>query len=622
MKELILFLLFTTWTTSNVHAQNQEPRVLSYSQWFEEMEACEDSIYVLSNALLRPNLSTDTIRRDSMVVSAKVLLEHVEFEGFNENDMLHPPHGEDNSIALTNFTFQRDVILKHCKGTLPTIVMGKFQGNLILEHIESPQSKLKIYNVKCSGQISLLDITSMYLGFNYNQVYGSLLIENTNCDQVWLYRDSIYGPTKIDNAKGGSLYLYDSQIQIQHPNPEKEESPLSITNCDLSDVQIAQSHIGLTSVNQFVDIFSNKITDYFGVWDSEIQPITIIRTLRLSSGRLVFGEDMIWGEGIGLFNLEYNRFSYFDWPPLKGKIFTYTQKRQGHNDSEDGILYKGETYDELEDTYLFDRLILAKQQIRNNYLQNGFKKNSNEILIEIRDLETRMWEHEYQKDKSLESYFHWKMNVFLKKFSAYGTNPVIAIIYSLKIILLFGLFYLFFHNDWDIGSKRKIGQRLRFMLTYFQVPKGLSELYQESQSESQAEVTRIQIEGEKSINKIPSSFTRMTSWYVKSNQLSDHLKKRALKKMDILSGTYAELPKNKQRRIALISSSWFILFLVYTVVFKFLNALTLSLNAFTTLGFGTIPTRGVSRYVVIIEGFLGWVLMTIFSVTLISQLIQ
>jgi hypothetical protein len=50
-----------------------------------------------------------------------------------------------------------------------------------------------------------------------------------------------------------------------------------------------------------------------------------------------------------------------------------------------------------------------------------------------------------------------------------------------------------------------------------------------------------------------------------------------------------------------------------------LNAFTLSLNAFVTLGFGEIPTRGVARYVTIAEGFLGWFLLTLFSVALISQ---
>lgn len=51
------------------------------------------------------------------------------------------------------------------------------------------------------------------------------------------------------------------------------------------------------------------------------------------------------------------------------------------------------------------------------------------------------------------------------------------------------------------------------------------------------------------------------------------------------------------------------------------NAVTLSLNSFVTLGFGTIPTTGAARYVCIIQGFIGWFLLSIFTVSLINQIL-
>jgi hypothetical protein len=50
-----------------------------------------------------------------------------------------------------------------------------------------------------------------------------------------------------------------------------------------------------------------------------------------------------------------------------------------------------------------------------------------------------------------------------------------------------------------------------------------------------------------------------------------------------------------------------------------LNAITLSLNSFVTLGFGEIPTRGAARYITIIQGFIGWFLLSIFTVAVINQ---
>lgn len=64
-----------------------------------------------------------------------------------------------------------------------------------------------------------------------------------------------------------------------------------------------------------------------------------------------------------------------------------------------------------------------------------------------------------------------------------------------------------------------------------------------------------------------------------------------------------------------------LLFIVYIGFVNIINALTLSMNAFTTLGFGDIPTHGAARYVTIIEGLIGWFLLTIFSVSLINQVL-
>lgn len=55
---------------------------------------------------------------------------------------------------------------------------------------------------------------------------------------------------------------------------------------------------------------------------------------------------------------------------------------------------------------------------------------------------------------------------------------------------------------------------------------------------------------------------------------------------------------------------------------SFANAFTLSLNSFVTLGFGHIPTKGVAKYFTILQGFIGWFLLTIFSVSLISQVLN
>ena len=61
--------------------------------------------------------------------------------------------------------------------------------------------------------------------------------------------------------------------------------------------------------------------------------------------------------------------------------------------------------------------------------------------------------------------------------------------------------------------------------------------------------------------------------------------------------------------------------LVKGIGISFFNAITLSVNSFVTLGFGTIPTRGLAKYICIFQGFLGWFLLSIFIVALINQIL-
>ena len=58
-----------------------------------------------------------------------------------------------------------------------------------------------------------------------------------------------------------------------------------------------------------------------------------------------------------------------------------------------------------------------------------------------------------------------------------------------------------------------------------------------------------------------------------------------------------------------------------TLIIAIINAITLSINSFVTLGFGSIPTNGFARDLCIVEGFIGWFLLSIFSVALINQVL-
>ena len=63
-------------------------------------------------------------------------------------------------------------------------------------------------------------------------------------------------------------------------------------------------------------------------------------------------------------------------------------------------------------------------------------------------------------------------------------------------------------------------------------------------------------------------------------------------------------------------------FVIYILVVKFINSFILSLNSFVVIGFGTLPEKGLAMYLSIIEGIIGWFLLMIFTITLLSQVLQ
>lgn len=94
------------------------------------------------------------------------------------------------------------------------------------------------------------------------------------------------------------------------------------------------------------------------------------------------------------------------------------------------------------------------------------------------------------------------------------------------------------------------------------------------------------------------------------------------RRTELLQGRWIDLKSTRKVLVGITVFISVIIYLIYLGLIRALNATTLSINAFSTLGFGTIPVKGASRYITIIEGFLGWFLLSIFSVSLISQMLQ
>ena len=151
---------------------------------------------------------------------------------------------------------------------------------------------------------------------------------------------------------------------------------------------------------------------------------------------------------------------------------------------------------------------------------------------------------------------------------------------------------------------------------------GIHEVYLEDQQDDLLEYHEFKNYMSSSEKTIPIFFTATAlpiyKWAISGTKLSAAF----LKRIDIMKGTWQELPAHQRFWKSILLIGAFLIAILYDVFIKMLNALMLSINTFTTLGFGEIPIKGLPRYLAIIQGFIGWFMLTIFSVSLISQLLN
>jgi hypothetical protein len=237
-------------------------------------------------------------------------------------------------------------------------------------------------------------------------------------------------------------------------------------------------------------------------------------------------------------------------------------------------------------------------------------------------LETQRFKYLYKKEKSFENYFQWKLNVFLRFFSDFGTKPAKAIVIALYVILIFAFVYLLFPNSWDENNRHRIMNRMLFFTKYFKRKEGMKEVFEEEQKSHIMAYEDFKSFISESKDEIPPYFLTLSKPIYYFSVANFRVRSKVLSKADILKGKWVDLNPRRKVVTSIIMAFWLLGILLYDLFVKFFNALMLSINTFSTLGFGEIPIKGIPRYLAILQGFLGWFMLSIFSVSLISQLLN
>lgn len=286
------------------------------------------------------------------------------------------------------------------------------------------------------------------------------------------------------------------------------------------------------------------------------------------------------------------------------------------------LVYRGNSEEELQHKEAFDQLIASYYKLITIYKLRGEADSYKAAYIEMRDKMTARSKLFYKQNPSFDRYFDWQINRFTKAFSDYGTHPAKALLIFFQVVLAFSIFYFFFPSSWNTTNSAKLMKRLAYLGSYFKSDEGLSELFEKQTREEYHDYEEFKAFMNTSQKELPIYFTWLSKPLYKLSTSRFNITRSVLRKSDILNGKWSELPPPKKATTSIIIGLYLLLYLTYVLFIRCLNAVALSLNSFSTLGFGEIPTKGMARYITIMQGFIGWFLLSIFLVSLIGQILN
>jgi hypothetical protein len=212
--------------------------------------------------------------------------------------------------------------------------------------------------------------------------------------------------------------------------------------------------------------------------------------------------------------------------------------------------------------------------------------------------------------------------VFLSLFSDFATNPGKSLIQSLWVLLIFTVLYMFSFSDWDGLNYNYYLTQYRLFAKYIVKDKSVKAVYKHTNNPHHDLMQKINDKYLKKGKDIPRSLRFFGKPLHYLGRFRFEIMPNLIRLFNFQPKAWASLNAAEKVYSGVLITLIVISFLFYIVVIKFINAFILSLNSFVVIGFGMLPERGLAMYLSIIEGIIGWFLLTIFTITLLSQVLQ
>jgi hypothetical protein len=548
-------------------------RNMTFGQILEEIKTCKDSVYRLRNAIITLDSSHLDKNiggfwyKDTLEIGVRIVITDCEWKA--------------NIVAiLMNVTFSKSITLARNK-------------NLSLSFIKCIFNKFSAYNNEGS-----------FLYFQEDKFLGQMYFvnnqQNTNFnDCSFEFTDNdIFQYTEENNKLAVFSFFNQERIEMLGFRRCKMKSLAKNKHLQISARVNALTFNKVDFGNMVLDLEGTEVSHQTEFIDCKIQ------------------------EPVGLESVIFYPLStHIDWKQLA------SQKACLYDSYEEGAFHLGEKISP-KDTLVFKdeanfrnyKAIYAT--LLNIYKVRGDQTAYNACYVEMKDIETRKYAFDYQQSPTLKNYFTWKLHQFLSTFCDYGTDPVKSILYAFYVILCFSMVYVLFPSENDNLRKEVILKKLDKYIRYFSTEKKLVEMHQEERSRQLAEIEELREKLESSHQKVPFILQIVGYPFYKSSQFYYQLNEWFIKKGEVSEGRWVEQSKKQKVKGSFLISIYFLIFIFSGLIMRILNAVILSINVFVTLGYGGVPATGIAKYLAVIEGLIGWFLLSIFSVSLISQVLN
>lgn len=270
-----------------------------------------------------------------------------------------------------------------------------------------------------------------------------------------------------------------------------------------------------------------------------------------------------------------------------------------------------------------EKIIPVYSKLLSIYDANSDINSYNLAFRQMKRIEKTASKVKWETNRQFIDWFRWKMDIFLERFSSYGTDPVLSLVNSFLVICAFALLYIVFPSEEDNLRFHNIQSAVYKYIAHFgeQQRQFLTadEIY--NQEREAARLMKSQLMA--NMEKLPPvvSFFSMPFYYVSSLLAAIRYRIRSVIRFNIYQDWSSQSQRGRFRTSVVVSLN-LLGFLLWGLFMRLVNGFTLSLNAFVTLGYGEIEAKGIARYFCVIEGLVGWFLLSIFSVSLISQILQ